>query len=137
MVDFGGWDMLIQYETGPREEHVRVREAAGLFDINHMGRLEIEGPGAVNFLQRVQTWDVSRLAVDRAHYSMLLNNAGGIIDDIFVYNRPRLWLLVVNASHAPKDKTWLESHTRGIVIREAVKTARIVKRPFYTSPHWR
>ena len=90
MVDFGGWDMPIQYETGPREEHVRVREAAGLFDIDHMGRLEIEGPGALDFLQRVQTWDVSRLAVGRAHYSMLLNDAGGIIDDIWVYRRAGL-----------------------------------------------
>jgi glycine cleavage system aminomethyltransferase T len=62
-VDFGRWDMPIQYETGPREEYVRVRAAAGLFDIDHLGRLEIEGPGAEDFLQRVQTWDVSRLAV--------------------------------------------------------------------------
>jgi aminomethyltransferase len=114
MVDFGGWDMPIQYETGPREEHVRVREAAGLFDIDHMGRLEIAGPGALDFLQRVQTWDVSRLAMGRAHYSMLLNDAGGIIDDIFIYHRPRSWLLVVNASNAPKDRAWLESHTRGL-----------------------
>ena len=113
MVDFGGWDMPIQYETGPREEHVRVREAAGVFDIDHMGRLEITGPGAMDFLQRVQTWDVSRLAVGRAHYSMLLNEAGGILDDIFVYHRPGSWLLVVNASNAPKDKAWLESHARG------------------------
>lgn len=113
MTDFGGWDMPIQYETGPREEHARVRESAGLFDIDHMGRLEVAGPGALDFLQRVQTWDVSRLAAGRAHYSMLLNEAGGIIDDVFVYHRPRSWLMVVNASNTPKDKAWLESHAHG------------------------
>ncbi len=112
MVDFGGWDMPVQYATGPREEHVRVREAAGLFDIDHMGRFEITGPQAADFLQRVQTWDVSRLASGRAHYSMLLNDAGGVIDDIFIYHRPQSWLVVVNASNAPKDLAWLQAHAR-------------------------
>jgi aminomethyltransferase len=113
MIDFGGWDMPVQYETGPREEHQRVRTAAGLFDIDHMGRLEITGPQAVELLQRVQTWDVSRLAPGRAHYSMLLNESGGVIDDIFVYHRPSSWLLVVNASNAPKDLEWLRKNARG------------------------
>ncbi len=101
MVDFGGWDMPVQYTAGPREEHVRVREAAGLFDIDHMGRLEVTGPHALDFLQRMQTWDLAHLAPGRAHYSMLLNDAGGIIDDIFVYHCQRTWLVVVNASNAP------------------------------------
>jgi aminomethyltransferase len=111
MIDFGGWDMPVHYGTGPREEHMRVRQAAGLFDIDHMGRLEVSGPGALDFLQRVQTWDVSRLAPGRAHYSMLLNESGGVIDDIFVYHRgdPGTWLLVLNAANTPKDRAWLES----------------------------
>jgi aminomethyltransferase len=113
MVDFGGWDMPVQYTVGPREEHLRVRQAAGLFDIDHMGRLELTGPQAVEFLQRVQTWDVSRIAPGRAHYGMLLNESGGIIDDIFVYHRPDSWLIVVNAANTPKDTAWLESHARG------------------------
>jgi len=115
MVDFGGWDMPVQYTTGPREEHVRVRAAAGLFDIDHMGRLEVTGPDALDFLQRVQTWDVSLLAPGRAHYSMLLNDAGGVIDDIFVYRMDdsRSWLIVVNASNTARDRAWLESHARG------------------------
>jgi aminomethyltransferase len=114
MIDFGGWDMPVQYATGPREEHTRVREAAGLFDIDHMGRLEVSGPGALDFLQRVQTWDVSRLGPGRAHYSMLLNESGGVIDDIFVYHRadPATWLLVLNAANTPKDRAWLQTTAR-------------------------
>jgi aminomethyltransferase len=108
--------MPVQYGTGPREEHLRVREAAGLFDIDHMGRLEITGPHAEEFLQRVQTWDVSRLAPGRAHYSMLLNESGGIVDDIFVYHGASSWLVVVNASNASKDTKWLESHARGFTV---------------------
>ena len=114
MVDFGGWDMPVQYGTGPREEHLRVREAAGLFDIDHMGRLLISGPQAEEFLQRVQTWDVSRLKPGRAHYCMILNDAGGIIDDIFVYHRTDSWLVVVNASNASKDTLWLKSQAAGL-----------------------
>ena len=114
MVDFGGWDMPVQYATGPRVEHLRVREAAGLFDIDHMGRLEIAGTQAEGFLQRVQTWDVSRLAPGRAHYSMILKESGGIVDDIFIYHRPDSWLLVVNASNARKDLAWLKDHAAGL-----------------------
>jgi aminomethyltransferase len=113
MVDFGGWDMPVQYAAGPREEHVRVREAAGLFDIDHMGRFEITGPHALDFLQRMQTWDLSHLPPGRAHYSMLLNDAGGILDDIFVYHGPRSWIVVANASNAHRDLAWLQSHARG------------------------
>jgi len=120
MVDFGGWDMPVQYAGGPREEHTRVREAAGLFDIDHMGRLEISGPQAAEFLQRAQTWDVSRLKPGRAHYSMILNDGGGIVDDIFVYHRTDSWLLVVNASNAEKDARWLRSQaaTYSVTIRD-------------------
>ena len=122
MVDFGGWDMPVQFPTGPREEHLRVRNAAGLFDIDHMGRLEVSGPGALEFLQRVQTWDVSLLGQGKAHYSMLLNESGCVIDDIFVYHGPASgsWLLVVNASNAGKDRAWLELHSRAfdVAIRD-------------------
>ena len=116
MVDFGGWDMPVQYGTGPRAEHLRVREAAGLFDIDHMGRLEIAGSGAEEFLQRVQTWDVSRLKPGRAHYSMILKESGGIVDDIFIYRRPGSWLVVVNASNAQKDLAWLTEHAAGLQV---------------------
>jgi aminomethyltransferase len=113
MVDFGGWDMPVQYESGPREEHQRVREAAGLFDIDHMGRVEVSGPHAEAFLQHVQTWDLSRLAPGRAHYSLLLNDSAGVVDDIFIYRRESSWLLVINAANAPKDIAWLAAHAVG------------------------
>ena len=79
-----------------------------------MGRLEVAGTQAEEFLQRVQTWDVSRLAPGRAHYSMILKESGGIVDDIFIYHRPDSWLLVVNASNARKDLAWLEDHAAGL-----------------------
>jgi len=116
MVDFGGWDMPVQYGTGPRAEHLRVREAAGLFDIDHMGRLEISGPQAEEFLQRVQTWDVSRLKPGRAHYSMILKESGGIVDDIFIYHTTSSWLVVVNASNAQKDLAWFREHSAGLKV---------------------
>jgi aminomethyltransferase len=118
MVDFGGWDMPVQYPTGPKEEHLRVRSAAGLFDIDHMGRIEVTGPDALAFLQRVQTWDLSELPPGRAHYSMLLNENAGVIDDIFVYHRQDevTWLVVVNAGNAAKDTAWLKDHVRGFKV---------------------
>jgi glycine cleavage system T protein/glycine cleavage system H protein len=114
MIDFSGWDMPIQYGTGPREEHLRVRSAAGIFDIDHMGRFEVEGPDSLEFLQRVQTWDVSRIGEGRAHYSLLCSESGGIIDDIFLYHLPRSWLVIVNASNTAKDLAWMQSQSRGM-----------------------
>ncbi|HVP19686.1 MAG TPA: glycine cleavage system aminomethyltransferase GcvT [Spirochaetia bacterium] len=116
MIDFNGWDMPIQYPTGPREEHLRVRSAAGLFDIDHMGRFEISGPDSLALLQKAQTWDVSRLDEGRAHYSLLCSESGGIIDDIFLYHLPDSWLIIVNAANTTKDLAWLESLTRGLKV---------------------
>ena len=116
MIDFSGWDMPIQYGTGPREEHLRVRSAAGLFDIDHMGRFEISGPDSLRLLQRVQTWEASRLEEGRAHYSLLCSEAGGIIDDIFLYHLPGSWLVIVNASNTAKDLAWLQALTRGLKV---------------------
>jgi aminomethyltransferase len=113
MVDFCGWDIPVQYAMGPKEEHLHVRQAAGLFDIDHMGRISISGLQAEEFLQRVQTWDVSRLKPGRAHYSMMLNDAGGIIDDIFVYRRYDSWLVIVNSCNMPKDTAWLKTQSAG------------------------
>jgi aminomethyltransferase len=116
MIDFSGWDMPIQYATGPREEHLRVRSAAGLFDIDHMGRFEVTGPDSLEFLQLVQTWDASRIGEGRAHYSLLCSESGGIIDDIFLYHLPESWLVIVNASNTAKDLAWLQSKARGMKV---------------------
>ena len=110
MVPFAGWEMPVQYPTGPLEEHKAVRTAAGLFDIDHMGQLAISGPDAVSFLQRVQVADIRTMQVGGAHYSLLCYDDGGIVDDIFIYRLPEDWLVVVNASNREKDVAWLRAH---------------------------
>ncbi len=84
MADFGGWDMPIEYE-GTVAEHAAVREAAGVFDVSHMGKVAIHGPGAVAWLNTVLANDLQRIEAGQAQYSMLLNDAGGVIDDLIVY----------------------------------------------------
>jgi glycine cleavage system T protein (aminomethyltransferase) len=114
MIDFSGWDMPLEYPTGSREEHLHVRSGAGLFDIDHMGRFEVSGPDSLQLLQRLQTWDASRIAMGRAHYSLLCSDSGGIIDDIFLYHLPHSWLVIVNASQAARDFAWLQSNCKGM-----------------------
>lgn len=103
MVDFGGWEMPVQY-SGILEEHRAVRTASGLFDVSHMGEFEFRGPGAHDLLQYLTANDVSNLEVGRAQYSMLLNERGGTIDDIIVYRLGDTeYLMVVNAGNIDKD----------------------------------
>lgn len=114
LVDFAGWDMPIQY-TGVVDEYHAVRAAAGLFDVSHMGRIVVSGHGALAFLQRVTTNNVTKLAVLESHYSMVCNSDGGIKDDIFVYRtKPREYLLCVNASNREKVMAWLQAQASGI-----------------------
>jgi aminomethyltransferase len=109
LVDFTGWEMPIHY-SGVLDEYHTVRSHVGLFDVSHMGRVRIVGPGAVPFLQRVTTNDVGKLAVSQAQYSMVCNEKGGIKDDIFVYRLASdEFLLCVNASNRGKILTWLQS----------------------------
>ena len=111
IVDFAGWAMPLQYSSVLDEYHA-VRAAAGLFDVSHMGRLRVEGPGAVPFLQRVTTNDVQRVEPMGAQYSMICNPDGGVKDDIFVYRLgAEEFLLCVNASNLDKVRSWLfEQH---------------------------
>ena len=107
MVPFGGWDMPVEY-SGLIAEHMAVRTAAGLFDVSHMGQLEVEGEGALAFLQRVTSNDVARLVDGQAQYSSLPMPSGCPVDDIIVYRRSeRRYLVVVNASNRQKDWEWL------------------------------
>lgn len=113
MVDFAGWALPVQYPTGPTVEHQAVRTAAGLFDIDHMGQLELTGLDADAFLQYIQVWDVEQIAVNEAHYSLLLYHDGTIVDDIFLYRLPERWLIAVNASNRAKDLAWLQANALG------------------------
>lgn len=114
MVPFGGWDMPVFYPTGIIAEHNAVRTSAGIFDIGHMGIVSVSGNKAEDFLQMVLTNDVSKLASGSAHYSLILNRSGGIIDDIFVYRIPGgKIVLVLNASNADKDIEWFKKNASG------------------------
>ena len=107
IVDFAGWAMPLQY-SGVLDEYHTVRTAAGLFDVSHMGRLHVEGHGALPFLQRVTTNDVQRVEPMGAQYSMICNPDGGVKDDVFVYRLGvEEFLLCVNASNLDKIRRWL------------------------------
>jgi aminomethyltransferase len=111
MVDFGGWDMPVQYPAGTVEEHLRTRTRAGLFDVSHMGEILVRGPEAIPFVNRLVSNDASKLVDGQAHYSALTTPGGTVIDDLLVYRfgEDHL-LLVVNASTTEKDWDWIESH---------------------------
>jgi aminomethyltransferase len=112
IVDFAGWDMPIQY-SGVIDEYHAVRMHAGLFDVSHMGRISVAGPGAHAFLNRVTTNDVGRLTIGQAQYSMVCNERGGIKDDIFVYRlKPEEYLVCVNASNREKIVAWFHQQRK-------------------------
>ncbi|HKP46629.1 MAG TPA: glycine cleavage system aminomethyltransferase GcvT [Pyrinomonadaceae bacterium] len=114
MVDFGGWDMPVQYPAGTVEEHLRTRRAAGLFDVSHMGEIEVRGADAIAFVNQITSNDVSKLVDGQAQYSALTTPQGTVIDDLLVYRfaADRL-LLVVNAGTTEKDWAWIKSHQEG------------------------
>jgi aminomethyltransferase len=110
MVGFAGWEMPVQY-TGVIEEHRAVRGAAGLFDVSHMGEVRVRGAGAERFLQRLTPNDVAQLVPGRAHYSGLLTDRGTYVDDLLIYRLAADdFLVVVNASNAPRDLAWIREH---------------------------
>ncbi len=108
MVPFAGWEMPVQY-TGVKEEHLAVRQRAGLFDLSHMAEIEISGLGATDLLQRLTTNDVSQCAEWQAQYTMMCNEQGGILDDMLVYRFPDKWWVVANASNYEKILGWIQS----------------------------
>lgn len=100
LVDFAGWEMPIQYRTGINGEHNAVRNSCGIFDVSHMGQIRVRGAGAVEFLRYAALNDAGKLRHDRAQYSMLANDSGGLIDDIYVYrDGDDDFLIVSNASN--------------------------------------
>lgn len=115
-VPFGGWEMPVQY-TGIIEEHHATRNAAGLFDISHMGQINVRGPDGLAYLQHLCTQDVASIAEGLANYSLMCYPDGGIVDDIFIYHLPDRYLVVVNASNADKDFAWMQQHSEGFNIQ--------------------
>jgi aminomethyltransferase len=119
MVPFAGWEMPVQF-TGLIEEHEAVRQGVGLFDISHMGKFIVTGADSLNALQKLIPTDISNLALGQAQYSVLLNDEGGIIDDLIIYNQGekdgKLTVpIIVNASTMEKDKQWMLDHFEGDV----------------------
>jgi aminomethyltransferase len=111
MVEFGGWDMPVQYPAGTVEEHQATRTRAGLFDVSHMGEIEVRGPGAIAFVNRLCSNDASKLIDGQAQYSALTTEQGTVVDDLLVYRfGEENLLLVVNASTTDKDWDWINSH---------------------------
>lgn len=112
MVEFGGWSMPVQY-TSVVEEHQAVRTRLGLFDISHMGRLWVDGPDALASLELATTNEVKKLVPGKVQYSLLTNDAGGVIDDILVYRTAESFLVVCNASNRPRVVEELSRLFRG------------------------
>jgi aminomethyltransferase len=112
VVEFGGWEMPVQY-SGIVDEHSAVRNAAGLFDISHMGEIEVKGPNALAYLQHIATQDVATIGEGQSNYALLCRPDGGIVDDIFIYHLPDGYMVVVNASNIDKDFAWMLDNMHG------------------------
>src|SRR6266446_2420960 len=121
MVDFAGWDMPVQYTT-IIDEHSAVRNAAGLFDISHMGRLSFGGPDALAFIQRVYTNNAATMKDGQVRYGLICNDRGGIRDDVLVYRWPYGYAMVVNASNRPKIVEWIDQNTGGFNVQKQDQT---------------
>ena len=108
LIEFGGWEMPVQY-TSITDEHLAVRKAAGLFDISHMGEVLISGAGAEAFLNQTLTNDIRKLAAGQGQYTLMCNERGGVIDDLYAYRLTDCeYLLIINASRIDTDVAWLE-----------------------------
>src|SRR6266536_2356429 len=123
MVPFGGWDMPVEY-SGIADEHMAVRTRAGLFDVSHMGEIEIAGADALTAVQHITSNDASRLATSQIQYSALTTPQGTFVDDVLVYKLAvEHYMLVVNASNIVKDFHWITEHIEGQGDAVAVNTS--------------
>lgn len=111
MVDFAGWELPVFYETGALAEHHGTRDSVGLFDIDHMGQIAVDGPGARAAIDRVVTSDIASLQVGSSRYGLLCTEDGGVVDDLFVYCLSEdSFLIVVNAANRAVDLDWITTH---------------------------
>jgi len=109
LIDFGGWEMPVQY-TSITDEHLAVRNAAGMFDISHMGEVTVSGSAAADFLNRVLTNDIRKLTPGTGQYTLMCNERGGVIDDLYAYQLSQdVYFLIINASRVPEDVAWLQA----------------------------
>jgi aminomethyltransferase len=115
LVEFGGWEMPIQY-TSIIEEHQTVRSSVGIFDVSHMGEIEITGPNALDLVQKLITNDASTLKDYQVLYSPMCYESGGTVDDLLVYKLPDRFLLVVNAANTEKDFAWAQQNAKGFSV---------------------
>jgi len=114
-IDFGGWELPVQFSS-IKEEHEAVRARAGLFDVSHMGEIDVKGKDSLAYLQKVMTNDVAKLTDGRAQYSLMCYENGGIVDDLLIYKKADdHYLLVVNAANTEKDFEWLKQQVFGDV----------------------
>ncbi|PLS01739.1 glycine cleavage system aminomethyltransferase GcvT [Neobacillus cucumis] len=126
-IDFGGWELPVQFSS-IKEEHEAVRTKAGLFDVSHMGEVEVKGKDSLKFLQKMMTNDISKINNGGAQYTAMCYENGGTVDDLLVYKiEDHHYLLVVNASNIEKDYNWLNEHVEGDVILDNLseKTAQL------------
>jgi aminomethyltransferase len=121
LIEFGGWEMPVQY-TSITEEHLAVRKAAGIFDISHMGEVLINGAAAEAFINQILTNDVRKLAAGQGQYTLMCNERGGVIDDLYAYRlAANEYLLIINASRIDADVAWLEKQLAASARRSEVK----------------
>src|SRR5579872_6521212 len=117
LVEFSGWEMPVQY-SGILAEHRAVRTRAGLFDVCHMGEFGVSGAGALAFLQHLVPNDVSRLTLNQALYTQLLQPNGGVVDDLLIYRLAEdAYLLVVNAGNIANDLAWVQEQSAGYAVQ--------------------
>jgi aminomethyltransferase len=126
MVPFAGYEMPIEF-SGSVNEHLAVRSSVGIFDVSHMGEITISGDGALGYLNMLTTNDAAGLELFQAQYTAMLNDKGGIIDDLVVYRRKYDYLLVVNAVNVGRDLAWIREHApAGVVVKDmSAETAQI------------
>lgn len=114
-IDFGGWELPVQFSS-IKEEHEAVRTRAGLFDVSHMGEVEVKGTDSLSYLQKMVTNDVAKLQNGGAQYTAMCYENGGTVDDLLIYKlADDHYLLVINASNIEKDYKWLQEHAEGDV----------------------
>ena len=117
IVEFGGWELPVQYPAGIKAEHLAVRKDCGLFDVSHMGEFELAGADAVAYLNHLLTNDYTNIADGRIRYSPMCNEEGGVVDDLLVYCRDReRFFIVVNAANTEKDFAWMKKQAEGFAV---------------------